>query len=226
VRPSPIRTEADELTYNLHVLLRFELEVALFEGDLSVADLPEAWNAKTREYLGFTPETDVSGVLQDTHWALGLFGYFPTYATGNVLSVQIFEAAVEDRPEIPAEMARGEFGALLGWLRENIHRHGSRYEPGRAGRAGDRQAVRDGPVPALPGDQVRRALRVVGRVDPPRSPYSSTQVSFELPPALELTTRVPGLATRVRPPAMTWSRAGSTKARRSTKASPGSDRPS
>jgi carboxypeptidase Taq len=129
VRPSPIRTEADELTYNLHVLLRFELEVALFEGDLSVADLPEAWNAKTREYLGFTPDTDVSGVLQDTHWALGLFGYFPTYATGNVLSVQIFEAAVEDRPEIPAEMQRGEFGALLGWLRETIYCHGSRYEP-------------------------------------------------------------------------------------------------
>ncbi len=129
VRPSPIRTEADELTYNLHVLLRFELEVALFEGGLAVADLPDAWNAKTREYLGFTPEIDVSGVLQDTHWALGLFGYFPTYATGNVLSVQIFEAAVGDRPEIPAEMERGEFGALLGWLRENIHRHGSRYEP-------------------------------------------------------------------------------------------------
>ena len=129
VRPSPIRTEADELTYNLHVLLRFELEVALFEGGLSVADLPDAWNAKTREYLGFTPETDVSGVLQDTHWALGLFGYFPTYATGNVLSVQLFEAAVEDRPEIPTEMGRGEFGTLLGWLRENIHRHGSRYEP-------------------------------------------------------------------------------------------------
>ena len=129
VRPSPIRTEADELTYNLHVLLRFELEAALFEGGLSVPDLPEAWNAKTQEYLGFTPETDASGVLQDTHWALGLFGYFPTYATGNVLSVQLFEAAVGDRPGIPGEMERGEFGALLGWLRENIHRHGSRYEP-------------------------------------------------------------------------------------------------
>ena len=129
VRPSPIRTEADELTYNLHVLLRFELELALFEGGLSVADLPEAWNAKTQEYLGFAPETDASGVLQDTHWALGLFGYFPTYATGNVLSVQLFEAAVEDRPEIPTEMGGGEFGTLLGWLREKIHRHGSRYEP-------------------------------------------------------------------------------------------------
>jgi carboxypeptidase Taq len=75
------------------------------------------------------PRATLRRVLQDTHWALGLFGYFPTYATGNVLSVQIFEAAVEDRPEIPAEMQRGEFGALLGWLRENIHRHGSRYEP-------------------------------------------------------------------------------------------------
>src|SRR3712207_5241867 len=129
LRPSPIRTEADELTYNLHVLLRFELEVALFEDGLSVSDLPEAWNAKTREYLGFTPEDDASGVLQDTHWTLGLFGYFPTYATGNVLSVQLFEAAVRDRPQIPAEMERGEFASLLDWLRENVHRHGSRYEP-------------------------------------------------------------------------------------------------
>ncbi len=129
VKPSEIRTEADELTYDLHVLLRFELEVDLFEGGLAVADLPEAWNAKMKEYLGIVPKNDALGVLQDTHWAIGYFGYFPSYTVGNVLSVQLYEAAVEERPEILPEMERGEFGTLLGWLRENVHRHGKKYEP-------------------------------------------------------------------------------------------------
>ena len=129
VRPSEIRTEADELTYDLHVLLRFELELELFEDDLAVADLPEAWNTRMEEYLGIVPENDALGVLQDTHWAIGYFGYFPSYTVGNVLSVQLFEAAVEKRPEILPDMERGEFGALLGWLRENVHRHGKKYEP-------------------------------------------------------------------------------------------------
>jgi carboxypeptidase Taq len=129
VRPSEIRTEADELTYDLHVLLRFELEVDLFEDRLTVADLPEAWNAKMDEYLGIVPGNDALGVLQDTHWAIGYFGYFPAYTVGNVLSVQLFEAAVEERPWILPEMERGEFGTLLGWLRQNVHRHGKKYEP-------------------------------------------------------------------------------------------------
>jgi carboxypeptidase Taq len=129
VRPSEVRTEADELTYDLHVLLRFELELALFQDDLAVADLPEAWNAKMEEYLGIIPENDARGVLQDTHWAIGYFGYFPSYTAGNVLSVQLFEAAVDERPEILSEMETGEFGALLGWLRHNVHRHGKKYEP-------------------------------------------------------------------------------------------------
>jgi carboxypeptidase Taq len=129
VMPSEIRTEADELTYDLHVLLRFELEVALFEQDLAVSDLPEAWDAKMEEYLGIVPENDALGVLQDTHWAIGYFGYFPAYTVGNVLSVQLFEAAVERRPEILPEMERGEFGTLLAWMRENVHRHGKKYEP-------------------------------------------------------------------------------------------------
>lgn len=129
VRPSEIRVEADELTYDLHILLRFELEVALFEDNLSLAELPAAWNEGMKEYLGVTPENDARGVLQDIHWAAGLFGYFPTYTIGNVLSVQLFEAAMEARPQIPDEMERGEFGALLGWLRENVHRYGSKYEP-------------------------------------------------------------------------------------------------
>jgi carboxypeptidase Taq len=121
--------EADEATYDLHVLLRFELEVALIEGKLAVSDLPEAWNAKMQEYLGLTPRDDAHGVLQDIHWADGLFGYFPTYTVGNVLAVGLFEAATEAHPEIPEGISQGEFGPLLGWLRENVHRHGSRYEP-------------------------------------------------------------------------------------------------
>ena len=129
MRPSDIRTEADELTYDLHVLLRFELELALFEDELAVAELPEAWNAKMEEYLGIVPKNDALGVLQDTHWAIGYFGYFPSYTVGNVLSVQLFEAALEDRPEILPEMEIGEFGALLEWLRYNVHRHGKKYEP-------------------------------------------------------------------------------------------------
>ncbi|MDP9487366.1 MAG: carboxypeptidase M32, partial [Actinomycetota bacterium] len=111
------------------ILLRFELEVALIEGSLAVADLPEAWNAKMEEYLGITPGSYATGVLQDVHWSSGLFGYFPTYTIGNVLSVQFFEEAVKARPEIPEGIQRGEFSALLSWLRENIHRHGSRYLP-------------------------------------------------------------------------------------------------
>ncbi|HEY1017132.1 MAG TPA: carboxypeptidase M32, partial [Herpetosiphonaceae bacterium] len=129
VQPSFIRVEADELTYNMHTLLRFELELELLDGTLSVADLPAAWNAKMEAYLGITPPDDAQGALQDVHWSSGLFAYFPTYTIGNVLSVQLFEEAVKAHPEIPAEMERGEFGALLGWLRENIHQYGSKYEP-------------------------------------------------------------------------------------------------
>jgi carboxypeptidase Taq len=129
LEPSEIRVEADEVTYNLHILLRFELEVALIEGALSVADLPRAWNDKMKEYLGIQPQNDSVGVLQDIHWADGLFGYFPTYAIGSVLSVQLFDGAVKAHPEIPDQIREGEFSALLGWLRENVHRHGARYYP-------------------------------------------------------------------------------------------------
>ena len=129
LEPSEIRVEADEVTYNLHILLRFELEVALMEGTLSVANLPRAWNEKMEEYLGVVPKNNASGVLQDIHWADGLFGYFPTYTIGNVLSVQLFDEAVKARPGIPDQIRKGEFSTLLGWLRENIHRHGARYYP-------------------------------------------------------------------------------------------------
>jgi carboxypeptidase Taq len=129
VKPSLIRVEADELTYNLHVLMRFELEISLLEGELPVSDLPAAWNARMEEYLAVRPENDSMGVLQDVHWAAGLFGYFPTYTLGNVLAAQLFEEALKAYPDIPDEIGNGEFETLRGWLRENIHRHGSRYDP-------------------------------------------------------------------------------------------------
>ena len=127
--PSPIRVEADELTYNLHVLLRFEIEADLLTGELAVADLPAAWNERTEAALGLVPEDDAHGVLQDVHWASGAFGYFPTYAVGNVLASQLYEAAIAAHPEIPDEMERGDFTALRGWLAEHVWRHGARYDP-------------------------------------------------------------------------------------------------
>lgn len=129
VEPSFIRVEADEVTYNLHVMVRFELEQALLGGELEVRDLPEAWNARYAEFLGVTPPNDAVGVLQDVHWSIGLFGYFPTYALGNVMSLQLYEAAVAAEPSIPRDIREGRFSRLLGWLRENVHRHGSRYLP-------------------------------------------------------------------------------------------------
>ena len=126
VEPSLIRVEADELTYHLHVLLRFELERALVEGDLAVADLPGAWREKMRDYLGVTPKTDADGCLQDIHWAMGAFGYFPTYTLGTLMSAQLWDALGRDLAGGDAErlVAQGDYAAILGWLREHIHRHG------------------------------------------------------------------------------------------------------
>lgn len=130
VQPSNIRVEADELTYNFHIMLRFELEQALLNGDLAAADLPEAWNAKMRELLGVVPATDVEGCLQDIHWSGPSFGYFPTYALGNLYAAQFFETAVSQEPAIQEQLSNGETNALLGWLRENIHQHGRKFTPG------------------------------------------------------------------------------------------------
>jgi carboxypeptidase Taq len=129
VQPSLIRVEADEITYNLHVMLRFELEKAMLEGSLNASDLPEAWNSKMQSYLGITPPDDARGVLQDIHWSMGLIGYFPTYTLGNILSVQLLEAAKTKIGDTDAMFANGEYAPLLGWLRENIHRHGKKYKP-------------------------------------------------------------------------------------------------
>lgn len=129
VQPSFIRVEADELTYNMHIMLRFELEQLLINGELRVADLPEAWRAKMQELLGVVPKTDVEGVLQDVHWSLAAFGYFPTYTLGNLYSAQFVAAAKQQDPLIETELARGDSTRLLAWLHQNIHRHGSKYDP-------------------------------------------------------------------------------------------------
>ncbi len=129
VQPSYIRVEADEATYNLHIMLRLELEIALLEGSLAVKDLPQAWNQRMREYLGVIPPNDALGVLQDVHWSEGLFGYFPTYALGNLVSVQLWEVIQKDLPNLDKQMALGEFGELLSWLRQHVHRFGAKFEP-------------------------------------------------------------------------------------------------
>lgn len=129
VEPSLIRVEADEATYNLHIMLRLELEISIMEGKLEVADLPAAWNARMQEYLGLTPPTDTVGVLQDVHWSSGLFGYFSTYALGNLISAQVWEKIGEDIPDLSEQIQAGEFSPLLMWLRSHIHRHGRKFKP-------------------------------------------------------------------------------------------------
>lgn len=129
VTPSLIRVEADEVTYNLHVLLRFELERELLADRLKVADLPEAWNAKIHEYLGLRPPDNSQGVLQDVHWSGGMVGYFPTYTLGNVVSGQLWHAIRKAIPDLDSHIAAGEFTSLLSWLRENIHQYGRKYLP-------------------------------------------------------------------------------------------------
>ena len=129
VAPSLIRVEADEVTYNLHIIFRFELERDLINGGLEVRDLPEAWNAKIRDYLGLTPPDDRDGVMQDVHWSAGHFGYFPTYTLGNIYAAQFFAKAAGDVGDLADMFARGEFAPLLNWLREHIHTQGGRYRP-------------------------------------------------------------------------------------------------
>ncbi|MBV8989098.1 MAG: carboxypeptidase M32 [Solirubrobacterales bacterium] len=127
VEPSHIRVEADEATYSLHVVLRFELEQELIEGRLAVNDLPEAWNSRMKEYLGLDVPSDAVGVLQDVHWASGLIGYFPTYALGNLIAGQLWERAREDVGDLDGAIAVGQLSPLREWLGENVHRHGAKF---------------------------------------------------------------------------------------------------
>jgi carboxypeptidase Taq len=130
VERSLIRTDADEVTYNLHVMMRFDLELDMLEGRLAVKDLPEAWRARIKADLGVAPEDDRCGCLQDVHWfSGGIGGSFQGYTIGNILSAQFYAAAVKAHPEIPAEIARGEFGTLHQWLVAHVYRHGRKFEP-------------------------------------------------------------------------------------------------
>ena len=127
VQPTLIRTEADETTYNLHVALRLDIELALLEGGLEAADLPAAWAAGMHRMLGVEVPSDREGVLQDVHWAAGHFGYFPTYTLGNLMAAQLWERLRSDVAGVDDQIARGEFGPLRDWLRENVHRHGRKF---------------------------------------------------------------------------------------------------
>ncbi len=129
VEPTFIRVNADEATYNMHVMLRLELEIGMVEGKFAVKDLPEIWNAKMDEYLGTVPPNDAQGVLQDVHWSSGLMGYFSTYALGNLISAQLWEKINEDIKDLDEQIRNGKFEALLNWLRAKIHTHGRKYDP-------------------------------------------------------------------------------------------------
>lgn len=129
VTPSLIRTEADEVTYNLHIMLRYEMEKELLDGSLSVKDAPEAWNRKSTEYLGIEPEKDSEGILQDIHWSMGGFGYFPTYALGTLLSAQIWQTAEKELGPFDADLREGNFVPLLDFLRTRLHIHGAMFTP-------------------------------------------------------------------------------------------------
>lgn len=129
MQPSLIRVEADELTYGLHIILRYEIERDIFERRLRASDLPEVWNAKMKEYLGVDVPSDALGVLQDVHWSEGMFGYFPDYLLGSVLAVQIWETMTADLPDLDASIEAGDFDPLRTWLGEHVHRYGSRFTP-------------------------------------------------------------------------------------------------
>jgi carboxypeptidase Taq len=129
VEPSFIRVEADEATYNLHIMLRLEIEIGLLEGAIKVSELPQVWNNRFEEYLGIRPENDADGVLQDVHWSFGLFGYFSTYALGNLVSAQLWDKINEDIPNLDDLTRQGDFEKLLTWLNDKVHAHGSKYFP-------------------------------------------------------------------------------------------------
>jgi len=129
VEPSLIRVNADEATYNLHIMLRLELEIGMVEGAVAIKDLPGIWNAKMQEYLGITPPDDAKGVLQDIHWSAGLLGYFSTYALGNLISAQLWEKINKDIKDLDDQIRSGRFDSLLGWMRAKIHIFGRKYDP-------------------------------------------------------------------------------------------------
>ena len=129
VKPSFIRVEADQVTYDLHIILRFEIEMKLIERQLAVADVPAYWNEQFEKSFGLKVAKDADGCLQDIHWSHGTLGYFPTYSLGNLNAAQLMRRAQTDCPALETELARGEYGTLLGWLRDKVHRYGMRHPP-------------------------------------------------------------------------------------------------
>ena len=154
VEPSLIRVEADEATYNLHIILRFELEQELLADTIDLEELPEIWNQRMQDYLGVEPPDDALGVLQDMHWAIGAIGYFSTYALGNVISGQLWEKANAEIPDLHDQFEQGEFGALAGWLRREPLAPRPQVHAARARRADHRRRPRLGAVPALSAREV------------------------------------------------------------------------
>jgi carboxypeptidase Taq len=129
VKPSKIRIEADEVTYNLHVIIRFQIEKDLFSNKITVSELPTIWNQKYADNLGLKIENDSEGVMQDTHWASGLYGYFPTYALGNIYSGQIIAALAKDMQDWRSQLAQSKLDNIRAWLTRNVHSHGDLYDP-------------------------------------------------------------------------------------------------
>jgi carboxypeptidase Taq len=129
VQPSFIRVEADEVTYNLHVMLRVEMEIGLLSGSIRVSDAPEVWNSKMTDYLGVTPPDNATGILQDMHWSVGMMGYFPTYTIGNLISVQLWDRFRKIAPDADDQCRRGHFSTLRDWLQQEVHQHGRSYTP-------------------------------------------------------------------------------------------------
>ena len=167
VRPSFIRVEADEATYNLHIILRFELEQALISGDLKPADVPAAWNEKFKNLFGIAVPDAAHGCLQDIHWSMGGLGYFPTYTLGNLYAAQFMDQARLDLGDLDDDFRRGDFSRLKGWLNSKIHLQGMRYPPRRPVPTPHRQTAESQTANEVSDSKVRRALR--GVVDPPPS---------------------------------------------------------
>ena len=159
MQPSLIRIEADETTYNLHIVLRFELELALIEGSLAVDDLPAAWDEGMQRLLGLEVPGPADGVLQDVHWSAGMIGYFPTYTIGNLMAAQLWERLQDDVADIDALIEQGDFAPLREWLRENVHRHGRKFPPRELLRRVTGERAAGGAVPALPARKARRRRR-------------------------------------------------------------------
>ena len=155
VQPSLIRVEADEATYNLHIMLRLELEIAVLEQRVKVAELPELWHEKMREYLGVTPDSDAKGVLQDVHWSCGIIGYFPTYALGNVISAQIWNRAEQEIPSLREQLRKGEFLELHDWLEDRLYRHGAKFTPAELVRKITGENINPAPYLAYLNDKFR-----------------------------------------------------------------------